>query len=153
MEDFKPYLEDLKASISSQTKLLELLEDSIILNDALTLIIIKEQAKTEPKTKGFIENSLFIVNSKISKIKITSEIETLKKIIDEKMDYFEKFAKQFDVEYKECLENFDKVIERANKLAFKKPQLKWLLSKQTQELLENKEAHLYFYKKVKAFLN
>jgi hypothetical protein len=44
-------------------------------------------------------------------------------------------------------------MERANKLAFKKPQLKWLLSKQTKELLDNKESHLYFYKKVKEFLN
>ena len=153
MEDFKPYLEDLKASISSQTKLLELIEDGIILNDSLTKLVIEEQANTPVTSKAFLENALFINNSKISKIKITSEAETLKKVIAEKMDYFEKFSKQFDAEYKECLENFDKVMERANKLAFKKPQLKWLLSKQTQELLDNKESHLYFYKKVKAFLN
>jgi hypothetical protein len=153
MEDFKPYMEDLKASISSQVKLHELLLDSIILNDSLVKMVIEDQAKTPVTSKAFLENALFINNSKISKIKITAEAETLKKVIDEKMDYFEKFSKQFDAEYKECLENFDKVMERANKLAFKKPQLKWLLSKQTQELLDNKESHLYFYKKVKAFLN
>jgi hypothetical protein len=153
MEDFKPYLDDLKASISSQTELLKLLEDSIVLNDSLIKMVLKDQLKIPITSKDFLENALFINNSKISKIKITSEAETLKKVIAEKMDYFEKFSKQFDIEYKECLENFDKVIERANKLAYKKPQLKWLLSKQTKELLENKEAHLYFYKKVKAFLN
>lgn len=153
MEEFKPYLEDLKESISSQVKLLHLLQDSIILNDALTLMIIKEQEKTDPKTKAFVENALFITNSKISKIKITSEIETLKKIIDEKERYFEKFAKQFDAEYKECLENYEKVLDRAKKVAFKKPQLAWVLEKETPLLKENKEAHLYFYKKVKSFLN
>lgn len=152
MEDFKPYLEDLKASISSQTELLNLLESSLDLLNQVNFLIEIEQKELTPYNES-VKKDLIIVNNKISIIKITSEAETLKKVIAEKMDYFEKFSKQFDAEYKECLENFDKVIERANKLAFKKPQLKWLLSKQTQELLENKEAHLYFYKKVKAFLN
>lgn len=152
MEDFKPYLEDLKASISSQTELLNLLESSLELLNQVNFLIEIEQKELTPYNES-VKKDLIIVNNKISIIKITSEAETLKKIIAEKMDYFEKFTKQFDVEYKECLENFDRVIERANKIAFKKPQLKWLLSKQTKELLENKEAHLYFYKKVKAFLN
>ena len=152
MEDFKPYLDDLKASISSQTELLNLLESSLDLLNQVNSIIEIEQKELTPYNES-VKKDLIIVNNKISIIKITSEAETLKKVIAEKMHYFEKFSKQFDIEYKECLENFDKVIERANKLAYKKPQLKWLLSKQTKELLENKEAHLYFYKKVKAFLN
>ena len=152
MEDFKPYLEDLKASISSQTELLHLLEKSLDLTNHVNFLIEIEQKQLTPYNES-VKKDLEIVNNKISIIKMTSEAETLKKVIAEKMDYFEKFSKQFDAEYKECLENFDKVMERANKLAFKKPQLKWLLSKQTQELLDNKEAHLYFYKKVKAFLN
>jgi GTPase involved in cell partitioning and DNA repair len=152
MEDFKPYLDDLKASISSQTELLNLLESSLDLLNQVNSLIEIEQKELTPYNES-VKKDLIIVNNKISIIKITSEAETLKKVIAEKMHYFEKFSKQFDIEYKECLENFDKVIERANKLAYKKPQLKWLLSKQTKELLENKEAHLYFYKKVKAFLN
>ena len=132
--------------------MLNLLESSLDLLNQVNSLIEIEQKELTPYNES-VKKDLIIVNNKISIIKITSEAETLKKVIAEKMHYFEKFSKQFDIEYKECLENFDKVIERANKLAYKKPQLKWLLSKQTKELLENKEAHLYFYKKVKAFLN
>jgi len=83
-------------------------------------------------------------------IKTKAEIDTLKKVLEEKTIYFEKYAKRFEVEYDEMEKNYEMIIKNAHIRASKNNVLKIMLEKVNKEaLLTDKEAKLYFYKKVR----
>jgi hypothetical protein len=133
-----PYISELKATLDTQKELLSLLE--------------KKVYELE-KNRVFSDESIESLNLQIDLIDTQARMETVKKVIAQKSDYFEKFAKNFEIEYSEMLTNYKVVMERAEKLKFKIPQLETLLKSSDPEILEkNREARLFFYKKIKSQL-
>ena len=101
----------------------------------------------------------FIISLKIFKyipiniIKTNSEIDTLRNIIKEKSDYYKKFAANFEYEYAEMEGKYAKIMENAYLRAAKLPKLKLFLNNANKKQIEtDKEAKLYFYKKVKEYM-
>lgn len=140
-----PYIDELEATILIQEQLLSLLKEkkSIIQNEL-------QQAQDMP---GAYLSDLSIVNLKIDLIDTNARLETQEKVIAQKTEYFEKYAKNFEIEYKDMLLNYEKVLERAEKIKFKIPSIDSLLNAVNKETLEkNKEAKLFFYKKIKGLL-
>lgn len=131
-----PYIDTLKATLKNQTNLLFFLEQRVIyLNTEIA----------DCKSPNYHTNE-----AAISIIKTQAEIETLKKVLAEKTAYFEKYAVNFEAEYGEMERKYDKLIENAYLRAAKNPVLKTMLEKVNKEALKNdKEARLFFYKKVK----
>ena len=133
-----PYISELKATLDTQKELLSLLEKKIYELE---------------KNRVFSDESIESLNLQIDLIDTQARMETVKKVITQKSDYFEKFAKNFEVEYSEMLSNYKAVMERAEKLKFKIPQIEMLLKAANPVVLEeNREARLFFYKKIKALL-
>ena len=133
-----PYISELKATLDTQKELLSLLE---------------KKAYELEKNRVFSDESIESLNLQIDLIDTQARMETVRKVITQKSDYFEKFAKNFEVEYSEMLTNYKLVMERAEKLKFKIPQIEMLLkSCDPIELEKNREVRLFFYKKVKALL-
>lgn len=131
-----PYIDTLKATIAKQIFLLSLLENRI------------DYLKSE--IDGCQSENYHINEARINIIKTQAEIETLEKVIAEKQDYFEKFAAHFEKEFAEMEKNYDKLMENARLKSAKNPVLKSLFDKVNKDSLKNdKEAKLFFYKKVK----
>ena len=134
-----PYIDTLKATIDNQKNLLLLLENRV---NYLKLEISNcESFNYHTNEAG------------INIIKTEAEIETLKKIIHEKTDYFEKFVSHFEVEFAEMERKYDKIMEAAYLRSGKMPKLKQLLDMSNKKAIDkDKEAKLFFYKKVKEYL-
>jgi len=134
-----PYIDTLKATLNTQNNLLSFLKKRIeYLNSEI------ENSETE---------HYHINEARISIIKTQSEIETLQKVITEKTNYFEKFAAHFEVEYADMERKYDKLLENAYLRSAKLPKLKNFLDNSNKKLIEtDKEAKLFFYKKVKDYM-
>ena len=134
-----PYIDTLKATLNTQNNLLSFLKKRIeYLNSEI------ENSETE---------HYHINEARISIIKTESEIETLQKVITEKTNYFEKFAAHFEVEYADMERKYDKLMENAYLRSAKLPKLKNFLDNSNKKLIEtDKEAKLFFYKKVKDYM-
>jgi hypothetical protein len=134
-----PYLDTLKETLATQNKLLVLLEKRLeYLNS--------EIANCESPNYHTNEAQITI-------IKTESEILTLKKVLKEKTEYFEKFAQHFELEYADMERKYDKLMENAFLRAGKLPKLKTFLNNANKKLIEtDKEAKLFFYKKVKEYI-
>ena len=131
-----PYIDTLKATLDAQNKLLFLLEQRVI-------YLNSEIANCESENYHTNEAAINI-------IKTRAEIDTLKKVLEEKTAYFEKYAAHFEVEYAEMERKYDKLIQNAYLRAAKNPVLKTMLEKVNKQALKtDKEAKLLFYKKVK----
>lgn len=131
-----PYINTLKATLDSQNLLLKYLKQRI------------EYLQAE------IENCpsehYHINEARINIIKTQAEIDTLEKVLFEKSRYFEKFAAQFDIEYAEMEKNYEMIMKNAHIRASKNNVLKIMLDKVNKEALKtDKEAKLFFYKKVR----
>jgi hypothetical protein len=134
-----PYLDILKASLDNQNKLLSFLEKRI--------------EYLEAEIENCPSEHYHINEARINIIKTLAEIETLKKVLKEKTEYFEKFAANFEYEYAEMERKYDKFMEVAFLRAAKLPKLKQFLSNANKKLIEtDKEAKLFFYKKVKEYI-
>lgn len=134
-----PYLDILKATLDNQNKLLSFLEKRI--------------EYLEAEIENCPSEHYHINEARINIIKTLAEIETLKKVIKEKTEYFEKFAANFEYEYAEMERKYDKFMEVAFLRAGKLPKLKQFLGNANKKLLEtDKEAKLFFYKKVKEYI-
>jgi hypothetical protein len=135
----KVYYSVLKENIEVQHKLLGLLEQKV------------EATREEIKNPKLAK--LTAIDLEISVIRTNAEIDTLKKVLQEKENYFQKYAEKFEKDVAEMNLNYAKVVKRAEFEASKKPQLSEFLSKSKNVDLEgNIEAKLYFYNRVKAFL-
>ena len=134
-----PYLDTLKETLVTQTKLKELFEKRIE-------YLKSEIANCESPNYHTNEAEILI-------IKTESEILTLQKVLSEKTSYFEKFAAHFEVEYADMERKYDKLMENAYLRAGKLPKLKTFLNNANKKLIEtDKEAKLFFYKKVKEYI-
>ena len=131
-----PYIDSLRATLKTQNNLLFLLEQRVVyLNSEIA----------DCKSPNYHTNE-----AAISIIKTQAEIDTLKKVLVEKTEYFEKFAAHFEVEYAEMIQKYDKLMENAYLRAAKNKVLKTMLEKVNKEALKSdREAKLFFYKKVK----
>lgn len=134
-----PYLESLKAGLETQNKLLFHFEKRI------------EFLKSEIAN---CESPNYHTNeAEISIIKTEAEILTIKKVLLEKTSYFEKFAAHFEVEYADMERKYEKLMENAYLRAAKLPKLKTFLDNSNKKAIEtDKEAKLFFYKKVKDYM-
>lgn len=131
-----PYIDTLKATLDTQNLLLQLL--------------IKRVEYLEAEIENCPSEHYHINEARINIIKTKAEIDTLKKVLEEKTIYFEKYAKRFEVEYDEMEKNYEMIIKNAHIRASKNNVLKIMLEKVNKEaLLTDKEAKLYFYKKVR----
>jgi 16S rRNA G527 N7-methylase RsmG len=134
-----PYLDTLKANLENQINLLSHLEKRIEYLNA--------------EIENCPSEHYHINEARINIIKTNSEIDTLRNIIKEKSDYYEKFAANFEYEFAEMQKNYSKIMESAYLRAAKIPTLKKFLTNVNKKLIESdKEAKLYFYKKVKDYM-
>lgn len=134
-----PYLDTLKANLENQINLLSHLEKRIEYLNA--------------EIENCPSEHYHINEARINIIKTNSEIDTLRNIIKEKSDYYEKFAANFEHEFAEMQRNYSKIMENAYLRAAKIPTLKKFLTNVNKKLIESdKEAKLYFYKKVKDYM-
>ena len=131
------YLEELQSTLDTSKEMLGLLEKRI------------EFLKDE----DYIYSEYEINENKINIIKTKGEINTLRSIIFEKEKYFEKFAKQFEIEKAEMEHNFDNILKQIKIRRLKDEKLDNLMKGVDMEkVLSSVETKLAFYKTIKSFL-
>jgi hypothetical protein len=133
------YLEELKMTLSSHKEMLGLLEKRIELLSYNTYGSGEEYAQNEDK---------------ITIIRTKGEINTLKAIIYEKEKYFEKYAKQFEVEKAEMELNFDNLVKQVKIKRLKDDKLDAIMKNVDMEKVNSSvETKLGFYKTMKSFIS
>ena len=131
------YLEELQSTLDTSKEMLGLLEKRI------ELLSNGENWYNEYETN----------ENKINIIKTRGEINTLRSIIFEKEKYFEKFAKQFEIEKAEMEFNFDNILKQTKIRRLKDEKLDNLMKGVDMEkVLSSVETKLAFYKTIKSFL-
>jgi hypothetical protein len=131
------YLEELQSTLDTSKEMLGLLEKRI------ELLSNGENWYNEYETN----------ENKINIIKTQGEINTLRSIIFEKEKYFEKFAKQFEIEKAEMEFNFDNILKQIKIRRLKDEKLDNLMKGVDMEkVLSSVETKLAFYKTIKSFL-
>ena len=131
------YLEELQSTLDTSKEMLGLLEKRI------------EFLKDE----DYIYSEYEINENKINIIKTKGEINTLRSIIFEKEKYFEKFAKQFEIEKAEMEFNFENILKQTKIRRLKDEKLDNLMKGVDMEkVLSSVETKLAFYKTIKSFL-
>lgn len=130
------YLQELQSTLDTSKEMLELLNNRIAF---LSL---------------YSNKSPYQINeNKINILKTKGEINTLRSIIFEKEKYFEKFAKQFDIEKAEMEINFDKLLKDVKIKRLKDDKLDNLMKGVDMEkVLSSVETKLAFYKTIKSWL-
>jgi len=90
---------------------------------------------------------------RILRLKTLQEIDTLKKILHEKEQYYIKYAKQFELDLQEANKNWDVVLKKAW-IAAKKNETLMQLMKQANfdEAKTNDESKVIMYTKLKKFI-
>jgi hypothetical protein len=137
------YLEELQSTLDTSKEMLGLLEKRIeILNKELS-----KEGEDSYSTKYEINEF------KINIIKTRGEINTLRSIIFEKEKYFEKFAKQFEIEKAEMEHNFDTLIKKIKIKRVDDLKLNSMMyGVDMEKVLSSVETKLAFYKTMKSFL-
>lgn len=131
------YLPELMATLEPQQRLLAALEKRI------------EIINSDNYSKSEFEKNEVVITT----IKTQAEIDTIKHVLKEKIEYFEKFVKKFDVEYHEMELKYEMVYKNARLLMAKKPTLKrFIETSKIKEIEKDKEAKLYFYKRLKELM-
>ena len=130
------YLQELQSTLDTSKEMLELLNNRIAF---LSL---------------YSNKSPYQINeNKINILKTKGEINTLRSIIFEKEKYFEKFAKQFEIEKAEMEINFDKLLKDVKIKRLKDDKLDNLMKGVDMEkVLSSVETKLAFYKTIKSWL-
>lgn len=132
------YLEELQSTLDTSKEMLKLLEKRI---ELLSL-------RTYGELEEFDSNE-----DKINIIKTKGEINSLRSIIYEKEKYFEKFAKQFEIEKSEMESNFDALIKNIKIKRVSDPKLNNMMNEvDMQKVLSSIETKLAFYKTMKSFV-
>jgi hypothetical protein len=139
MEKQRTFIDDLRDKLVPMQDMLKLLQNQVK--------YIDEDLKSGKRDKRE-ENS-----DRILRLKTLHEIDTLKKILHEKEQYYIKYAKQFDLDLEEANENWDKVIKKAWIAAKKNPPLMQLMSQANfDEAKTNDESKVIIYTKLKKFI-
>jgi hypothetical protein len=132
-----PYLDKLIKTLETTKELVRLHEQKIII------------ALLEPFDKVAYEN----IEIKISCLKSEGEINTLKKVILEKEDYFKNYYTIWEKDSIEMKDNFENVLTKCKELAETNDNLKNTLNNIDFTQIElNKEAKVYIYKRLKGLL-
>lgn len=131
------YLEELQSTLDTSKEMLGLLEKRVeLLSD-----------------KDFAYGEYGLNEKRINIIKTQGEINTLRSIIFEKEKYFEKFAKQFEIEKAEMEHNFDNMLKQIKIKRLKDDKLENIMKGVDMEkVLSSVETKLAFYKTMKSFL-
>jgi hypothetical protein len=130
------YLEELQSTLDTSKEMLELL------NNRVAFLSV------------YSHKSPYQINEdKIALLKTKGEINTLRSIIHEKEKYFEKYAKQHEVEVAEMELNYKKLLDMVNIRKKTDDKLNQLLGRVSMEAVESDiEKKLAFYKTLKSFL-
>jgi hypothetical protein len=140
MYNLSNYLESLKKTIEVEKKLLNALLKKVELNEA----------KKENRSLTEEEHN----EATIICIKTNAEIETLKSVIKEKDNYFEKYAKAFEKDATETNAEFDKLFKLAKLKVTSRPNLQPILDAiANHNLDEDLDKKVFVYKRLKALLN
>ena len=139
MEKQRTFIDDLRDKLVPMKDMLTLLEKQIEYIDW----DLASSGRT-PREKNA---------DKILRIKTLSEIDTLKRILHEKEQYYIKYAKQFELDLQEANRNWDVVLKKAW-VAAKKNEALMQLMKQANfdEAKTNDESKVIMYTKLKKFI-
>jgi hypothetical protein len=134
MKKVVDYLEKTKQSILSTELMIELLEKRIKLASENVLIETEYNA-----------NELRILI-----LKTESEIITLKKVLNEKKKYFDRYSNQLKSDYEVVEEKYDSLMKKAELMKERNDAIKsFLLAIDKNAIEENPQAKVYAYKKLK----
>lgn len=140
MYNLSNYLESLKKTIEVEKNLLDALIKKVEINEA----------KKENRSLTEEEHN----EATIICIKTNAEIETLKSVIKEKDNYFERYAKAFEKDATETNAEFDKLLKMAKSKVSSKPNLRPILDAITNHNLDDDlDKKVFVYKRLKALLN
>jgi hypothetical protein len=129
-----PYANNLQNTLNVHKKLLECLEKRLVL-------IHTDYALKNEYEKNEIE---------ITKIRTQGEIDSIKKVINERENYFEKYMKQFVIDAEEVEQNYEKVLSNIKKNQDKIVGAKDLLySVNWKNVEENLEVKIKLYERLK----
>ena len=132
------YLQELQSTLDTSKEMLQCLEKRIEILSQNTYGKDDEWNKNEDK---------------INIIKTQGEINTLRSIIHEKEKYFEKYAKQHEVEVAEMELNYKKMMDMVNIRKKTDDKLNQLLGRVSMEAVESDiDKKLAFYKTMKSFI-
>jgi hypothetical protein len=132
-----PYLDKLLETLENIKELVSLHEKKIKI------------ASTEPFDRLAYDN----VEIKISCIKSEGEVNTLKRVISEKEDYFRDYYANWEKDSLEMDNNFNDVFSKCMELSKNNENLKSTLSKIDMSKIEsNREAKVYVYRRLKGLL-
>ena len=142
MYNLSNYLESLKKTIEVEKKLLDALLKKVELNEA----------KKENRSLTEEEHN----EATIICIKTNAEIETLKSVIKEKDNYFERYAKAFEKDVNETNAEFDNLVKKAKihqKIGVNQSLKTILDAIANNNLDEDLDKKVFVYKRLKALLN
>jgi hypothetical protein len=130
------YLQELQSTLDTSKEMLELLNNRVA--------FLRVSSHKSPYQ---------INEDKITLLKTKGEINTLRSIIHEKEKYFEKYAKQHEVEVAEMELNYKKLLDMVNIRKKTDDKLNQLLSRVSMEAVESDiDKKLAFYKTMKSFI-
>lgn len=130
-----PYAKVLQDTLAIHKKMLDCLEKR------LTLIHIDYATKNE-----YEKNEIEIV-----KIKTHGEIDSLKKVIKQREEYFVNYMKQFAVDLDECEKEYEKVLNKA-KSSKDINVIEFLKTVNWQGAEEHIEVKIKLYQRIKALV-
>jgi hypothetical protein len=137
MDAKQQYLNELESTLNIQRDLLNRLENRVLM---------LQNASVESEFQSN-ENQILI-------IKTNAEIGSLKLIINEKHNYFVKYAELEGKKYGEIDEKFDAVLKIAKEKAKTNDSLKHIIQNVNIEKIKtNQESKMYLYNKMLSLIN
>jgi uncharacterized protein YrzB (UPF0473 family) len=130
-----PYAKVLQDTLATHKKMLDCLEKR------LTLIHIDYATKNEHE-KNEIE---------IIKIKTHGEIDSIKKVIKQREEYFVNYMKQFAIDVEECEKEYETVLDKAKSMKDRN-MIELLTSVNWKGVDENIEVKIKLYQRLKALV-
>jgi len=135
------YLDDLKKTLDTTIEMRDRLNSRIK--------FLKERCEITREYDEYDTNEF-----KITIIKTQGEIDVLNKIIKEKTEYFENYAKEYEFDLAETEKYYDSLIAKAKTLKDKSPALQHALGSVKWDVQkESEEARVFFYKRLKEIIN
>jgi hypothetical protein len=132
-----PYLEKLKDTLVTQKRMKECLEKRLVL-------ISTDWANKNEYEKNEIE---------ITKIKTQGEIDVLKRVIDEKENYFIKYMQGFIVDMEEVEKEYQNILNKAKIKATTNTEMTNLLGSVNWKAVEEfVDVKIHLYKRLKDML-
>lgn len=135
-ELYHPYIKTLQGTLAVHYTLFE------ALNKRISLIKTNFASKSE-----FEKNEI-----EITIIKTTTEIESLKKVIDAREDYFKKYIQQFAIDVEEMEKGYEELLEKS-KASKDKVVVQMLESVNWEFVQSNIEAKIKLYQRLKKMVS